>query len=83
MTTTDESDQVVQRRANLNELRALGVDPYPRRFDTLASIDAVVQVGELVLVQPVHRIGLGGAHQLLLGVVGFGQVHVQVGQRGG
>jgi lysyl-tRNA synthetase class 2 len=30
---TDESDQVVQRRANLEELKALGVDPYPRRFD--------------------------------------------------
>jgi lysyl-tRNA synthetase class 2 len=30
---TDESDQVVQRRANLQELKALGVDPYPRRFD--------------------------------------------------
>jgi lysyl-tRNA synthetase class 2 len=43
MTTTDESDQVVQRRANLDELRALGVDPYPHRFDTRESIDAVVR----------------------------------------
>jgi lysyl-tRNA synthetase class 2 len=31
--STDESDQVVQRRANLHELKELGVDPYPRRFD--------------------------------------------------
>src|SRR5688572_18893262 len=38
----DESDQVVQRRANLEALRALGVDPYPRRFDPGASIDAIV-----------------------------------------
>jgi lysyl-tRNA synthetase class 2 len=43
MTTTDESDQVLQRRANLDELRKLGVDPYPHRFDVQESIDAVVQ----------------------------------------
>jgi lysyl-tRNA synthetase class 2 len=39
---TQESDQVVQRRANLDELRALGVDPYPHRFDAAATVDAVV-----------------------------------------
>ena len=33
MTQPDESDQVVQRRANLEELKQLGVDAYPRRFD--------------------------------------------------
>ena len=38
----EESDQVVQRRANLDELRKLGVDVYPRRFDAQATIDAVV-----------------------------------------
>ena len=43
MTTTDESDQVVQRRANLDELRKLGVAPYPNRFDRQASIDELVQ----------------------------------------
>ena len=45
MTTIDESgesDQVIQRRANLAALKALGVDPYPRRFDPGASIDAIV-----------------------------------------
>ena len=35
--TIDESDQVVQRRANLDELRKLGVAPYPHRFDARAS----------------------------------------------
>ena len=39
MTTTEESDQVVQRRANLEELRKLGIDPYPHRFDPQANID--------------------------------------------
>jgi lysyl-tRNA synthetase class 2 len=43
MTPTEESDQVVQRRANLDELRTLGVDPYPHRFDARDSIDALVQ----------------------------------------
>jgi len=37
-----ESDQVVQRRANLDGLKRLGVDPYPRRFDLAASIGSVV-----------------------------------------
>ena len=43
MTTTEESDQIVQRRANLEALRKLGVDPYPHRFDPQASVEAIVQ----------------------------------------
>ena len=31
--STEESDQVVQRRANLDALKQLGVDPYPKRFE--------------------------------------------------
>ena len=42
MTTVQESDQVLQRRANLEELRKLGVDVYPHRFDPQATIDAIV-----------------------------------------
>ena len=37
-----ESDQIVQRRANLEGLKALGVDVYPHRFDAAATIGAVV-----------------------------------------
>src|SRR5512145_1546786 len=40
--STAESDQVIQRRANLEALKQLGVDPYPRRYDPDASIDAIV-----------------------------------------
>jgi lysyl-tRNA synthetase class 2 len=40
--STDESDQVIQRRANLEELRKLGVDPYPRRFEGGVQIGALV-----------------------------------------
>jgi lysyl-tRNA synthetase class 2 len=40
--STDDSDQVIQRRANLEELKQLGVEPYPRRFDGGVSIGAVV-----------------------------------------
>src|SRR5262245_55573947 len=42
MSTGEESDQVAQRRANLDELKKLGVDPYPHRFDTQATIAAIV-----------------------------------------
>jgi lysyl-tRNA synthetase class 2 len=42
MSTLQESDQVVQRRANLAELKRLGVDPYPHRFEADAPIEAVV-----------------------------------------
>ena len=42
MNTVTESDQVLQRRANLEELRALGVDVYPRSFDPKATVEAIV-----------------------------------------
>jgi lysyl-tRNA synthetase, class II len=42
MSTVQESDQVVQRRANLEELKKLGVDPYPHRFDGDTTIEAIV-----------------------------------------
>jgi lysyl-tRNA synthetase, class II len=37
-----ESDQIVQRRANFDELRRLGVDVYPSRFETDSTVSAVV-----------------------------------------
>ena len=37
-----ESDQIVQRRANLESLRQLGIDVYPRKFDAESTIEAVV-----------------------------------------
>jgi len=40
--STDDSDQVIQRRANLQELKQLGVDPYPRRFEGGVPIAHVV-----------------------------------------
>jgi lysyl-tRNA synthetase class 2 len=40
--STDDSDQVVQRRANLEELKALGVDAYPRRFDAAVPVSTLV-----------------------------------------
>jgi lysyl-tRNA synthetase, class II len=54
----DESDQVVQRRANLEELRRLGVDLYPRRYDAQDSIDGIVsahgpKTGDELEVTPV------------------------------
>ena len=42
MSGEGESDQIVQRRANLEGLKALGVDVYPHRFDAAATIGAVV-----------------------------------------
>jgi lysyl-tRNA synthetase class 2 len=42
VSTIEESDQVLQRRANLDELKKLGIEPYPRRFDLQATIDQIV-----------------------------------------
>ena len=42
MSTADESDLVLQRRANLEELKKLGIDPYPRRFDPGATVESIV-----------------------------------------
>ena len=42
MTAHDESDQTAQRRANFEQLRQLGVDVYPRRFDAGATVSDVV-----------------------------------------
>ena len=47
MSAEGESDQVVQRRANLEALRGLGIDVYPRRFDADATIEATVTAGSL------------------------------------
>ncbi len=41
--TERESDQLVQRRANFDELVKLGVDPYPRQFVRTDTVDALVQ----------------------------------------
>ena len=38
----EESDQVVQRRANLEALKQLGVDPYPERFEGTRPITRIV-----------------------------------------
>jgi len=46
MNAEAESDQVVQRRANLEALKQLGVDAYPHRFDADATVrDIVAQYG--------------------------------------
>jgi lysyl-tRNA synthetase, class II len=42
VSATQESDQIVQRRANLDALKQLGVDVYPQRFDAEATISAIV-----------------------------------------
>jgi len=39
----EESDQVVQRRANLEALKQLGIDPYPQRFDNAVPITHLVE----------------------------------------
>ena len=86
---TQESDQIVQRRENLNELTKLGVDPYPRKFDPETTIDALVAAHgaktgpELEAAQLRTRVGgrilairsFGKANFL---VISDGRAHVQV-----
>ena len=50
-----ESDQVVQRRANFDALKALGVDPYPHEFERTHGVRELVakygaRTGEELLV---------------------------------
>ncbi len=40
---TEDTDQLVQRRANLAELIKLGVDPYPRKFERTDTITSLVR----------------------------------------
>ncbi len=40
--STEESDQVAQRRTNLESLKQLGVEPYPQRFDDATPITRLV-----------------------------------------
>ena len=63
--STDDSDQVVQRRANLEELKALGVDAYPRRFDAAVAVSTLVAEAmshlsamRLLLQSPTHSSGM-------------------------
>jgi lysyl-tRNA synthetase, class II len=39
---SNEREQIAQRRANLEELVALGVAPYPNRFDRSGTVSAIV-----------------------------------------
>src|SRR5215204_3098134 len=56
-----ESDLLRQRRENFDELRRLGVDPYPRQFERTDTIEALVQAhspktgDELEATQPHAR----------------------------
>ena len=74
-----ESDQTVQRRANLDGLKQLGVDVYPNRFDAQASISAVVgehgdKTGEALDAAPI-RTRVAGR---ILGVRTFGKANFLV-----
>jgi len=76
---SNEREQIAQRQAKLDELRRLGVAPYPNRFDRSATIGAVVaeyggQAGDaLEASKPVVR-----AAGRILGIRGFGKANFLV-----
>jgi lysyl-tRNA synthetase class 2 len=76
---TQESDQIVQRRANLAALRDLGIDVYPTRFDARATVDEVVrqyggETGDaLEAAQPTTRVA-----GRVLGIRSFGKANFLV-----
>ena len=79
MSATHESDQIVQRRANLEELKALGVDPYPRRFDPGTTIEALVadhgeRTGEALEAARIHARTAGR----ILAIRSFGKANFLV-----
>ncbi|MGH9255224.1 MAG: lysine--tRNA ligase [Vicinamibacterales bacterium] len=79
MTTTDQSDQVLQRRANLEALRKLGVAPYPSRFDPQASIDEIVRAhgGKSAEALDAEQIGTRTAGRVLA-IRSFGKANFLV-----
>ena len=74
-----ESDQIQQRRANLEALRQLGVEAYPRTFDQGATVEALVALhgpasGEaLEAAQPQARTA-----GRILGIRSFGKANFLV-----
>jgi len=79
MSGEGESDQIVQRRANLEALKQLGVDVYPHRFDTAATIRDVVathggDTGEALDATHVHTRVAGR----ILGLRTFGKANFLV-----
>jgi len=79
VSTIQESDQIVQRRANLDALKQLGVDVYTHRFDAQATISAIVDAhgsaaGEALEANHVHTRVAGR----ILGVRTFGKANFLV-----
>ena len=59
MSEERESDQLQQRRDNLAELRALGVEPYPQSFTMTDTVSVLVDTqggtdGDALDADPVH-----------------------------
>ena len=76
---TQDTDQIAQRKANLAELRALGVDIYPTRFDAGATVSGVVDehdaaTGEALEATHVHTRVAGR----ILGIRSFGKANFLV-----
>jgi len=76
---TEDTDQIAQRKANLAELRALGIDIYPTRFDARATISAVVDehggaAGDALEATHVHTRVAGR----ILGIRSFGKANFLV-----
>jgi lysyl-tRNA synthetase class 2 len=76
---SNETEQIAQRRAKLDELIAMGVAPYPHRFDRTASIEAIVlahrakDAATLDVEQPPAR-----AAGRILGIRSFGKANFLV-----
>jgi lysyl-tRNA synthetase class 2 len=79
MTTMSEGEQTQQRRANLDQLRALGVDAYPHRFDATDTVSALVDAhgttpGEVLEAAPVFARTAGR----ILAIRSFGKANFLV-----
>ncbi|MBA3231550.1 MAG: lysine--tRNA ligase [Acidobacteria bacterium] len=55
---TRESDLLLQRRTNFEELVRLGVDPYPRQFPRTDTIDALVQAHNATSSEELEAAGI-------------------------
>src|SRR5688572_22318968 len=76
---SSEDEQIQQRRANLAKLSELGIDPYPHRFDSRATITDLVRAhGERTAAELEEQRVDTSTSGRILGIRSFGKANFLV-----